>query len=196
MEDQTGNDWEILSLDSDYEINIEYPYKIRRRGKTEPINEWLASGYYSVKLNGIRFFKHKIIVTQFIKNDDQSKNIIDHINRDKTDNRVENLRYVSSSESNKNRSKIHFDKFEFLHELPESAVEISEYNGHIFEDYYFDPDSDIIVKIHRYKNVDRIKVVKPTIYSNRYRVRLVDVDGKPHTFDHDKIVKTLREAIA
>ena len=46
---------------------------------------------------------HRICLTTFIFNDDEEKIVIDHINRNKTDNRISNLRWSSYSDNNKNK---------------------------------------------------------------------------------------------
>ena len=50
-----------------------------------------------------KFYIHKLVAETFIKNYDNNKICIDHINRLRDDNRQENLRWVSYSENNKNR---------------------------------------------------------------------------------------------
>ena len=48
-----------------------------------------------------KFYIHKLVAKTFIKNND--KKYVDHINRIRNDNRLENLRWVTCSENNKNR---------------------------------------------------------------------------------------------
>lgn len=66
-------------------------------------------GYLRVGLckNGkIKFsLIHRLVAEAFIVNP-ENKPTVDHINRIKTDNRVENLRWASYSEQNKNQSHI------------------------------------------------------------------------------------------
>ena len=65
-----------------------------------------SCGYYSLVLceNGKRktFKIHRLIALHFIANP-ENKREVDHINRIRSDNRIENLRWVTSSENNQNQ---------------------------------------------------------------------------------------------
>ena len=132
-------------VDADYEIEIEYPHRIRRIGCDRFIAENInnTNGYIYCKLNGKKYLKHRIIAQQFIPNDDPvNKTQVDHINRVKTDNRIENLRWVSSSENLKNKSSYFGKDFEYFDEINEDSMEVREYNNHQFEDYYYDDQTN------------------------------------------------------
>ncbi len=58
-----------------------------------------SDGYKTVK----RFLVHRLVATSFIPNPD-NKSFIDHINGDRGDNRVENLRWATINENNFNKS--------------------------------------------------------------------------------------------
>jgi len=56
-----------------------------------------AKGYKCVEIKGKKFYVHRIIATLFIPNDNPKDfNLIDHLNHDRSDNCVENLRWVSN----------------------------------------------------------------------------------------------------
>tara|TARA_R110000824_G_scaffold247679_1_gene436748 strand:- start:791 stop:1261 length:471 start_codon:yes stop_codon:yes gene_type:complete len=71
---------------------------------------WLnkTNGYYKVSLsknNKQRTnYNHRLIALAYIPNPD-NKDFIDHINRIKTDNRIENLRWATHSENMQNKSE-------------------------------------------------------------------------------------------
>ena len=64
-----------------------------------------SEGYYEVRLfknkKSKHFTIHKLLGLHFIPNPD-NKPCIDHINRKRTDNRLENLRWVTHSQNNSN----------------------------------------------------------------------------------------------
>lgn len=62
-------------------------------------------GYYTVSLNSQRKFLHILLAKTFIKNLN-NKLHVDHINRNKTDNSLNNLRFVNASENNTNKGLI------------------------------------------------------------------------------------------
>lgn len=64
-----------------------------------------ASGYCYVTLcnksSKKNFYVHRLVATHFLKNENKNKNQVNHINKKRDDNRLENLEWVSSSENMK-----------------------------------------------------------------------------------------------
>ncbi|CAL6006049.1 Conserved_hypothetical protein [Hexamita inflata] len=63
---------------------------------------------------------------------------IDHISRDKLDNRATNLRYVSKSDNLKNRTIYKGHPAEYFDQLPPNCVKLKSYGKHTFENYFVD----------------------------------------------------------
>ena len=84
-----------------------------------------GNGYYRISLSKDGIVKkhriHRLVGLHYIPNPD-NKRFLDHINRDRKDNRIENLRWVDKSENGLNRGEqinnklgiknIHYDKLQ------------------------------------------------------------------------------------
>tara|TARA_R110000824_G_scaffold122685_2_gene280020 strand:+ start:3268 stop:3747 length:480 start_codon:yes stop_codon:yes gene_type:complete len=60
-----------------------------------------SKGYYYIKVNGVKYYAHRIAFKLVYGHEPF---LIDHINRDKSDNRICNLRSVSRSDNGHNRN--------------------------------------------------------------------------------------------
>ena len=76
-----------------------------RRGvqKNKPINCKVGSGYIGCMLDGKHYLVHRLIYLYI--NGYMPKNDIDHINGNKSDNRIENLRVVTKKDNQQNMRK-------------------------------------------------------------------------------------------
>ena len=141
MSESIGQFVDLLNFEQDYEILNEYPYTIRRKRDLHEVKESLGGvGYIRVHLNGGDYYKHRLIAKQFIPNPENLP-FVDHVNHDRTDYHIENLRWCSCSKNNRNRTSFRGIQYEYVDIIPDDAIIVDYYetkNGrHEFEDYYY-----------------------------------------------------------
>ena len=125
--------WEILIDHEDYEISNEYPHQIRKISNGRIVSESVRDGYIRVCLNRKSYQKHVLIAKQFIENPDPERcAVVDHINHNRTDNRIDNLRWVSVRMNLNTRS----DQ-ELVDDISDEAIAVNSYNDWTFEELYF-----------------------------------------------------------
>ena len=139
--------WINCLLDNDYEIYNEYPFYIRKKSNGKIIKEGINNvyGYVHVSLNSVQYLKHRIVAIQFIPNDDPLvKTEVDHINHDRSDYHLSNLRWCSAKENQLNKSTHKGVDYEFIdyEETPDDLVEVRDYGKYRFEDYYYSPETN------------------------------------------------------
>ena len=182
--------WEQLKYDKDYEINTKYPYPIRKKstGKIKP--ECVSSnGYLSMRICDKVVLKHRLIANQFIINDSpETKNYVDHIDRNKLNNEISNLHWVTAKENSLNRSEVTYQKYEYLEKLPDEVELIEEYNEHEFDRYYFDLWGDRILMMSK---SGKVKIIKPYLNGNRLVVTLFDINNVKRYIGYNKFMKYL-----
>ena len=144
MSQTIDNHWHLCVVDTDYLISDEYPYPIKRIGSDRVITESFNNqGYVVCSMNGKGYKKHRIIAEQFIDNDDPDTNTeVDHINHDRSDNHISNLRWVTRSENTRNKASHHGVGYEYHDELPDDAIVVNDYGNHNFEFYYYSESTD------------------------------------------------------
>jgi hypothetical protein len=120
----------------------EYKKKTYKNGKKHRIlkNALTPTGYPHVQLykdnkcNDVNV--HRLVSMAFLGRPKCNSHVIDHINRDKTDNRVENLRYVSISANRRNSeiseaSSSKFNGVQLYRKLFDARIKINKKNKFI-----------------------------------------------------------------
>jgi PhoPQ-activated pathogenicity-related protein len=136
MEESEGH-WETIREHEDYEIYSDFPNQIRKKSNRKIVNETLHSqGYVQCYLNAKLYLKHRLIAIQFIPNPDQLVQV-DHINHERSDNRISNLRWISPSNNCRNISSQNGIKYTFVDDISPDAIHVTEYGDHEFTDLYY-----------------------------------------------------------
>ena len=141
FEEEIDEKWEILLNHDDYEINRE-TLQIRKRSSHRILKETFSkgNGYIIITLNKKHYLKHRLIALQFIPNPDNLP-FIDHMNHDRTDNRISNIRWVSHLQNDNNRRVGNNNRIiEYVQELPDDVLVVNQYGKYHFENYYFAND--------------------------------------------------------
>jgi len=121
--------------------------KVRKGGGGKITPHLLTSGYYSVSLtkNSItkHFTIHRLLGICFIPNPD-NKPCIDHIDRDRTNNKLSNLRWATYKENNNNVEKSKGSIYK----------NTRNYNGIVYEYIRFAWYEDGVRKSKNFKNME------------------------------------------
>ena len=133
--------WATLTFNDNYQIFTEFPYQIRNINSKRIIKESIDSkGYVYVCINRKQTRKHRLVALQFIPNPDNLPQV-DHIDRDKTNYHVNNLRWVDNATNQQNAGSTRGVQHEFFNKIPNDdnspVIEVNEYNNYTFENLYY-----------------------------------------------------------
>ena len=132
---------DLIDFENDYEIKTTYPYEIRNKRTGRILKESINSaGYYQVYLNRVNYSKHRLVAKQFILNPNNYP-CVDHINHQRIDNHISNLRWCSISENNKNKSfykSINYVFYDYADFDDDDIIVIDQYGDHEIEYVYYD----------------------------------------------------------
>jgi hypothetical protein len=95
-------------------------------------------GYLTVVLyqNGTKSTKYVHLVASVFIGEANGRDI-DHCDRNRLNNHVSNLRYVSKSDNCRNKTSHMGTIYQFVPTLPENAIELTEYGAHHFDNLYY-----------------------------------------------------------
>ena len=182
----------LRDFEDSYEIEIDPPHRIRRIGSDRFVTPYLhrASGYMCVRLNDGIYKLHRILAKHFLPNPDDLPEI-DHIDRDKTNNSIENLRWISRSENLRNRGQYTRQRPEYLTTPPNDITEIRTFNDVEYEEnkYFFCFEDDIVVmRINDHKWL----LLAQTSQNGYLRINMKDTNGRNHQICMHKLIRHFR----
>lgn len=168
--------------------NQETSYRIYDNGQV--MNEKTGHHYKGTIRNGYRWFdlrwdgkkysrsQHRLVAEAFLENPENLE-YVHHINSNRLDNRIENLKWVSSSENNlkenKNDRKIDHKDYQ---EYDESKEEWKTFRDTIY----------MISNLGRAKNAKTDKLLQGKITNSGYREYCLTIDGKKRSYRAHKLV--------
>ena len=185
--------WEPLTdFEDDYEVETEPPHRIRRKRDERilKLTLWKRSGYVRVTLNGEKYYYHRILAKHFIPNPDDLPEV-DHADRDKANNTLENLRWVNRTENNSNRTVKKYGKREFLDHAPNDIIEIRTFNDFEYDEnrYFFCGENDRVVQR---VNDHKWQWLAQAPHLGYLRISMRDINGRYHQIYMHKLIRHFR----
>ena len=180
----------LRDFENDYEIEVEAPHRIRKRSNKRIVSQFVNKDYVCVHLNGRIYLYHRILARHFIPNPNNLPQV-DHIDRNKTNNSIENLRWVSASENNRNRTMRPYGRYEYLNTAPNDITEITTFNDVEYpaNKYYFCFENDrVITRINEHK----WQMLAQTPHSGYLRINMRDINGRNHIIYMHKLIRHFR----
>ena len=115
--------WIPLKDFNGYEISSTAPHVIRKTGTDKlQVQSISNSGYYQVTIDGHTHPMHRIIAEQFLLNPEHLTDV-NHINHNKTDNRISNLEWISHAQNLSHRKVFKKQKSEYITTInPETTI--------------------------------------------------------------------------
>ncbi|CAL6040438.1 HNH_endonuclease [Hexamita inflata] len=105
----------------------------------------LSKGYFMINLKNesgwSTFSVHSLVANAFLGLKPTNFQV-DHIDRNRQNNCLENLRYVSASDNNKNKTSYKGHSAEYFQQLPSSCIQLKSYGKHAFENYFIDQNTN------------------------------------------------------
>ncbi|CAL6035476.1 HNH_endonuclease [Hexamita inflata] len=130
-------------------------------------------GYFMINLKNelgwSTFTVHSLVANAFLGLKPTNFQV-DHINRDKQNNCIENLRYISVSDNQKNKTKYGTHSAEYFQQLPTNCIQFKSYNQHIFENYFVDTNTK---QLYSFANNQYFKITLTTNKNTRYQFYVI-----------------------
>ena len=186
---------ETLKYDNDFLIDSEYPHQIVYKYTKKPLTEYYQNDndtHIVVQIKGKFVKKHRLIAQQFIENPDPTNlQYVEHIDNNKHNNAISNLRWITHNANMYNRNDFKKQPYEYLNTMPENVIKITKIKDVEYSGYYFDRDSERILKQTLFNKGNRIKIINPT----KTRIVLTDINGRSHTYSYNKLITEIKNLL-
>ncbi|CAL6059713.1 Conserved_hypothetical protein [Hexamita inflata] len=155
-EEYSQSDSQIEEYEEFYPIKDFDKYEITKNGQVRNIQSqkilkqsdknknkyFTVSLYDKYKDKYIIYGVHRLVAQTFLENPDNLP-LVDHKNRNNQDNRIENLRWISRSDNQRNVKSKYRIVYEYFDELPyeENCIEFQCYNGYQFGHYFINTET-------------------------------------------------------
>jgi hypothetical protein len=170
--------WSELVVDSDYEIN-DQSHLIRKKDSHyfPIISIDKSNGYNRLKLNNKKYYLHRILALQYISNPNPEHfREVDHINRNRTDNTLSNLRWVSRSSNSQNLSGQKGHLYEWTDKLPDDVEPFTRYNTHEISNLYKTLQNEFYKEVIINNRIQYRRMVVSNQGETQY-IQLFDTEG-------------------
>ena len=180
----------LRDFEDSYEIEVVEPHRIRRIGGDRFVSTSMSHDYVQISLNGRTYRLHRILARHFIPNPNNLPEV-DHVDRNPSNNSIDNLRWVSRSENARNRTVTALGRREYMNTAPNDLIEITQYNDFEFppEKYFFCCENDKVVqRINNHK----WRFLSENPQNGYLKISMRDVSGRYHQLYVHKIIEHFR----
>ena len=181
----------LTDFEDSYEIEVEEPHRIRKIGSDTFVSTHVNgfNGYVEIHLNRWTYKLHRILAKHFLPNPNDLPEV-DHIDRDKTNNAIENLRWISRSDNCRNRVS-NRARYEYLTTAPNDITEIRTFNGVEYADnkYFFCFENDLVVQR---VNDHKWRFLSLDLNNGYARINMYDINKHVHHVYLHKIIHHFR----
>ena len=98
IEELEGEEWKTLFLNNNYEVSNLGRLR-NKRTKVIAKGTITKNGYVNISVDNQNYRLHRLILQTWCPNEDYEELTVDHINGNRSDNRLENLRWATQEEN-------------------------------------------------------------------------------------------------